>query len=55
MDCRGHGLDSSGPGQGLVLGCCEHSSEPSGFLKGREFCDQLSDCQILNKDSAPRC
>jgi len=22
---------------------CKHSNEPLGFIKGREFCDQLSD------------
>jgi len=25
----------------------------SGFIKGWEFLDQLSDCQSLEKDSAP--
>jgi hypothetical protein len=31
---------------------CDHSSEPSGSVKGGEFLDQLSDCQVL-KDSDP--
>jgi hypothetical protein len=36
LDC---GLDSSGSGQGPVAGSCEHSNEPSGFVKGKEFLD----------------
>jgi hypothetical protein len=36
-----------------VTGTCEHSSEPSDSIKGREFFDQLSDYQFLKKDSAP--
>jgi hypothetical protein len=34
-----------------VAGCCEHGNEPSSFIKGGEFLDQLSDCQLLKKDS----
>jgi len=37
-----------------VAGCYEQSNEPSGSVKGREFFDQLSNCQLLKKDSAPR-
>jgi len=33
------GLDASGSGQGPVEGFCEHSNEPVGFVKGRDFCD----------------
>jgi hypothetical protein len=33
------GLDSSGSGQGLVAGSCEHSNEPSGFIIGGEYLD----------------
>ena len=29
----GHGLDSSGPGQEHVMGCCEHGNEPLGSKK----------------------
>jgi hypothetical protein len=36
-----------------VAGSCEHGNEPSGSIKGGEFLDQLSDCQLLKKDSAP--
>jgi len=36
-------LDSSGSGQGLVVGSCEHGNEPSGSIKGRQILDQLSD------------
>jgi len=31
------GLDASGSRQGPVAGCCEHSKEPSGPIKGGEF------------------
>jgi hypothetical protein len=36
-----------------VVGCFEHSNEPSGSIKGGEFLDKLSDCQLLKKVSAP--
>jgi hypothetical protein len=32
-------LDSSGSGEGPVAGCCDHSNEPSGFIKSRGFLD----------------
>jgi hypothetical protein len=32
--------------------CYEHGNEPSGSIKGGEFIDKLSDCQLLKKDSA---
>jgi hypothetical protein len=32
-------------------GTGEHGNEPSGFIKGREFLDYLSDYQLLKKDS----
>jgi hypothetical protein len=35
-----------------MAGPYEHSNEPSGSIKGEEFLDKLSDCQLL-KDSAP--
>jgi hypothetical protein len=35
---RGCGLDSSGSGQGLVAGCCNHGNELSSYIhKKREF------------------
>jgi hypothetical protein len=37
-----------------VADSCEHGNDPSGSIKGREFLDQTSDYQLLNKDSAPR-
>jgi hypothetical protein len=46
------GLDSFGSRYGLVAGSCEHGDEPSGHIKGVEFLDQLSDCWLLEKDSA---
>jgi hypothetical protein len=36
-----------------VAGSCEHGDEPSGYIKGGEFGDLLSDYQLLKKDSAP--
>jgi hypothetical protein len=30
-----------------VVGCCEHGNEPSGFIKGREFLDYLSDLRFV--------
>jgi hypothetical protein len=45
------GLDSSGVGRGPVAGSCVPSNEPSGSIKGEEFFDWLSDCQLLKKDS----
>jgi hypothetical protein len=33
------GLNASGSGFQPVAGCCEHSNEPSGCIKGREFLD----------------
>jgi hypothetical protein len=29
-----------------MAGSCEHSNEPTGSIKGREFLDHLSDYQI---------
>jgi hypothetical protein len=47
------GLDASGVEQGNVAGSCEHDNEPSGSIKGGQLLDQLSDCWLLKKDSAP--
>jgi hypothetical protein len=33
------GLNSSGCGEGPVVGPCEHSTEPLGSIKAREFLD----------------
>jgi hypothetical protein len=41
-------------GMGSVVGSCEHSNEPLGFIKGREFLDMLRDYQLVKKDSAQR-
>jgi hypothetical protein len=38
--------------QAPVADLCEHSNEPSGFIKGGEFLDELRQYQIL-KDFAP--
>jgi len=31
------GIDSSGPGQGLVMGSCSHGNEPSASTEGRNI------------------
>jgi hypothetical protein len=31
-----------------VVGSCEHSNEPLGFIKGRKFVDKLSDYLLKN-------
>jgi hypothetical protein len=36
-----------------VAGSCEHGNEHSGSIKGREFLDELTDCWLLKKVSAP--
>jgi hypothetical protein len=33
--------------------CCEHGYETSNSAKGGEFLDQLLNCQLPYKDSAP--
>jgi len=38
------GLDSSGSGSGSVASFYEDGYEPSGFIKGGKFLDQLSYC-----------
>jgi hypothetical protein len=45
-------VDASGLGLGLVAGSCEHGNETSGFIKAENFLDNLSECQVLKKDSA---
>jgi hypothetical protein len=37
-------LQSTCPGQIVVVGCYEHSNESSGSMEGGEFVDYLSDC-----------
>jgi hypothetical protein len=37
-----------------VADSCKHGNDPSGYTKGGEFLDQLSDNLLLNKDSVPR-
>jgi hypothetical protein len=34
-------------------GSCEHDSNPSGFIKGGEFLDYVSNYQLLKKESVP--
>jgi hypothetical protein len=46
---KGYGVDSSGSGQGIVAGSCDHGNEPSGFIKCYKFLKWLSNCWLLNK------
>jgi hypothetical protein len=34
-----------------MTGCCEYGNEPSGFIKGEEFLDWLSDYGLFKTDS----
>jgi hypothetical protein len=33
-----------------VTGSCRHGNEPPSSVKGGDFLDWLSDCQLLNKE-----
>jgi hypothetical protein len=35
-----------------VAGSCEHGNEFPGSIRGGEFVDKLSNCQLLKKNSA---
>jgi len=50
---QGCELDLSGTRYWPVAGSCEHGNEISSSIKGGEFFDSLSNCQILRKGSAP--
>jgi hypothetical protein len=47
-------MATSGSGQGQMPGTCEHNNEYLGFIKGREFLDQLSDSYLPKEDSPKR-
>jgi hypothetical protein len=36
-----------------VAGTCEHENQPSGYIKGRELLDSLSDDQLLKTEHIP--
>jgi hypothetical protein len=36
-----------------AVGSWEHGNEPLGSIKGGKFLDQLSDLQLLKKNSTP--
>jgi hypothetical protein len=46
-------LDSSGSGQRPLAGNCEHSDEPLGSIKDKEFFDLLSNYNLFTADSTP--
>jgi hypothetical protein len=47
-------MDLIGPGLGSVTDFCGHGTKFSGSIKGEEFLNQLSNYQVLKKDSVPR-
>jgi hypothetical protein len=47
---QGHGVHSSGSGQGPVTSSCEHGKEASGSIKCGEFTDQLGDYLLVKKN-----
>jgi hypothetical protein len=46
----GYGLDCSGLGEKHVASSCEHSNEPSSFIKCWESPEWLSNCWPVKKD-----
>jgi hypothetical protein len=49
MDVKGYmlwtgGLEASGSQKCQVSSSCEHGTEPSGYVKGGEILDYMSDC-----------
>jgi predicted deacylase len=46
-------LDSSGSGYGKVVGSCLHGIELVGSITYWKVVEQLSDWQLLEKDSSP--
>jgi hypothetical protein len=42
----------TGSGSSLVAGSFLRDNDPSGFVKGREFLQELSDCQLSKNASA---
>jgi hypothetical protein len=50
----GCGLDSSGSEQRPAANSCEHGNEPSGFIKGEEFLDWVSDHLLLKNLATDR-
>jgi hypothetical protein len=49
----GCGLDASGSEWGPVVGSCGHDNELLDPIKCSEFLDWVSNCRLLQKDSAP--
>lgn len=41
------GLDSSGSGEELIVGCCKYGNEFLGSMKVRKYLEQLSNYQLL--------
>jgi hypothetical protein len=39
--------------RGQCWGFYQHGNEHSGFIKGREILEQLSDCYLIENDSCP--
>jgi hypothetical protein len=47
------GLDSTGSGQGPVTDSSAYDNEPTGCIKCGDILGQLSNYQLLRKNSAP--
>jgi len=46
-------MNSFDLGLSLVEGLCGHCYEVSGSIKGEQYHDQMSDCELFKKDSLP--
>jgi hypothetical protein len=44
------GLASTGSGEGLMMGSCEHINVPSDCIKGGDILDQVNGYQLLKED-----
>jgi hypothetical protein len=40
-------------GASVLAGFCEHGNEPSGYIKGGEFIEELSDFWLIKKFYVP--
>jgi hypothetical protein len=49
-EAAGCGLVSPGSRQVPPAGSCEYGNELSDSMQGREFVDQVSDCELLKKE-----
>jgi hypothetical protein len=43
-------MDSSGSGQNIVMGSCEHDNEPSAAIISTKYSEQVNHYQHLKED-----